>query len=231
MDIADNKGIYVIEDACQAHGATYKGHRAGSLGHAAAFSFYPTKNLGSFGDGGAVTTNDDTLASKVRMLRHHAQRERNTHEEVGYNSRLDSLQAAVLDVKLRTLDADNATRRELAARYRSKLAGNGYTLQAEPSATESVYHIVAVRTPRREHVLEQLDRAGVGYGRHIAMPIHLQPGYAFLEYGEGAFPVSERLCDELISLPIYPTLAPSQVDYVVEALVRANAGVAPNPTS
>ncbi|MFQ5511650.1 MAG: DegT/DnrJ/EryC1/StrS family aminotransferase [Candidatus Krumholzibacteriia bacterium] len=225
MALAARRGFQVIEDACQAHGATYGGERVGAIGHAAAFSFYPTKNLGGFGDGGAITTDDPDIERRVRMLRHHAQSERNTHTEVGYNSRLDGIQAAVLKTKLPHLDRWNSRRRELALRYREGLRGSDYSLQEVPEQTETVYHVFAARHPRRELVHEQLDQSKVGYGRHIARPIHEQPGYRFLGYDRGAFPVSEKLCDEVVSLPIYPSMTEAQVDYVVDALVKVNVSV------
>lgn len=218
LEIARTHDLHVIEDACQAHGATYKSKKVGSLGSAAAFSFYPTKNLAAFGDGGAVTTNDPKIAERIRMLRHHAQSEKNTHVDVGYNSRLDSIQAAVLSVKLPYLDEENNRRRELAARVRSGVAAVEYSFQKILSETTPAYHILAVRHPRRRLVHEQLDRAGIGWGKHIADPIHYQPGYRFLGHSKGSFPVSERLCEELISLPVYPTLTAEQADYVAETL-------------
>ena len=220
LNMARRRSIYVIEDACQAHGARYKGKRVGALGTAAAFSFYPTKNLGGMGDGGAITTNDAFLAGTMRRLRHHAQAAKNEHQEVGYNCRLDSIQAAVLNVKLPHLDGLNAKRREIADRYRSKLAGTGMTFQAEAEGTESVYHIFAVRHQRRQVVLEQLQQGGIGYGGHIAEPAHLQPGYAHLGYGKGAFPVSEKLSEELVSIPVCPSLSMEQVDLVIDVLSR-----------
>lgn len=225
MALSERHGFFVIEDACQAHGATAGARRAGSLGHAAAFSFYPTKNLGAFGDGGAVTTDDAAIASRVRMLRHHAQQEKNVHGDVGHNSRLDGIQAAVLHVKLRYLDEWNRRRREIAGRYRRRLDGTEFAVQTEPADRKSVYHIVAVRHPRRDAVHEQLDQARIGWGRHIAVGIHEQPGYRFLGYSRGAFPVSEQLCDELVSLPVYPTLTDAQVDEVCDALLRVGVSV------
>ncbi len=225
MELADKHGFYVVEDACQAHGAEYRGKKVGSIGHAAAFSFYPTKNLGGFGDGGLITTDDPDIHRKVRMLRHHGQSDRNVHTEIGYNSRLDSIQATVLNVKLPHLDRWNAQRRELALRYREKLRSTDYSFQEVPEQTESVYHVFAARHPRRDLVHEQLERSSIGYGRHIARPIHQQPGYRFLSYDRGAFPISEKLCDELVSLPICPSLTLEQVDYVVDTLVKVNVSV------
>jgi dTDP-4-amino-4,6-dideoxygalactose transaminase len=225
LEIASRHDLAVIEDACQAHGAMYKGKKVGTVGTMAAFSFYPTKNLSAFGDGGAVTTNDPALADRVRRLRHHAQGKKNTHDDVGYNSRLDSLQAAVLEVKLGYLDEWNETRRKLADRVRSKVTGNGFTFQTVLPDSEPVYHVLAARHAHRHLVHDGLDRAGIGWGKHIAMPIHLQPGYKFLGYKKGAFPVTERLCDELISLPIYPTLSIDQADYIAETLDKIEVPV------
>ena len=225
MDIAERHNLFVVEDACQAHGAMYKGRRAGSIGHAAAFSFYPTKNLGGMGDGGAVTTNDTALAGKVRSLRHHAQAVRNCHEEVGYNSRLDSIQAVILETKLKYLDDWNTKRREVATRLRTGLEGTDYVFQTTPEGSESVYNVLAVHHPRRESVLDQLERRQVGYGRHIAMPVYQQPGYSYLGYERGDFPVTEKLCDELVSLPIAHNLTSEQIDYVVDALAKVVVSV------
>jgi dTDP-4-amino-4,6-dideoxygalactose transaminase len=217
--------IPVIEDACQAHGATYKERKAGSMGKAAAFSFYPTKNLSALGDGGAVTTNDDGLADRIRRLRHHAQKEKSMHVELGYNSRLDAMQAAVLSVKLRHLDEWNAARRRIADRIRGTVATGDFTFQRVLPGTSSAYHILAVRHPRRRLVHEELDRAGIGWGGHIAIPIHFQEGYRFLGYRKGSFPVAETLCEELVSLPIYPTLSMEAADRIAHALSRVAISV------
>jgi len=223
LDVAS--GIPVIEDACQAHGATYKGKKVGSIGALSAFSFYPTKNLSAFGDGGAITTNDEKLAKRVRHLRHHAQSSKNTHDAVGYNSRLDSLQAAVLGVKLPYLDSWNSRRREIADRIRSNVKVSDYAFQSQLADCEPVYHILAARHPQRQLVHDRLDQAGIGWGKHIAMPIHLQPGYRFLGYEKGALPVAERLSDELVSLPIYPTLTDEQADHVAQTLDKVVVSV------
>jgi dTDP-4-amino-4,6-dideoxygalactose transaminase len=223
LELAAKHNLHVIEDACQAHGATYKGRKVGSLGTAGAFSFYPTKNLAAFGDGGAVTTNDGELADKIRWLRHHAQSEKNMHNAVGYNSRLDSIQAAVLEVKLPYLDRWNGRRRELADRIRSK--ATDYVFQTILPDTTPVYHVLAVRHPRRQLVHDALDRSKIGWGKHIAPPVHFQPAYRFLGYEKGGFPISETLCDELVSLPIYPTLTDAQADSIAEALAKAAVSV------
>lgn len=220
MSLAAERGFYVIEDACQAHGASYKGRKAGSLGHAAAFSFYPSKNLGCFGDAGAVTTNDPGIAGKVNHLRHHGQSSRNEFEHVGFNYRLDEIQAAVLNVKLRHLDRWTERRRELAALYRQGLQESEYRFQEVPEGTDPVYYIFSVRHHAQQLVQETLDKAGIGWGNHIAPPVHLQPGYRFLENPEGSFPVSERLSKELVSIPVYPQLSNEQLNSVVAALNR-----------
>jgi dTDP-4-amino-4,6-dideoxygalactose transaminase len=223
--LAEQHGLFILEDACQAHGAFFKGKRAGSLGHAAAFSFYPSKNLGAFGDGGAVTTSDAEIAKRIKALRHHAQFEKNRHTTIGYNYRLDCIQAAVLNVKLRYLDQWNDRRREIAKRYMSGLEGTDYRFQAVLPEAVSSYHIVAARHPNSKLVTDTLDENQIGWGRHFAVPVHLQPGYRFLGYEEGSFPVSERLAGELISLPVYPEMTNAQVDYVVNALSKVNVPI------
>lgn len=225
MAIADSRGIDVVEDACQAHGATLNGRRTGSFGRAAAFSFYPTKNLGGIGDGGALTTNDAELASRVRALRHHAQAEPNVFPEVGFNYRLDSVQAAVLDVKLARLDAWNERRREIANRVQSALRRHDYRFQGRVEGSVPVFHILAARHPKRSVVHEALSAAGIGYGSHIVPPIHLQPGYTHLVAEGQSLPVSEALSRELVSLPVFPELTDEQVDYMVEVLGKVEVSV------
>ena len=225
LELARAHDVDVCEDACQAHGAEYKGKKLGSLGTVGAFSFYPTKNLGGFGDGGAVTTNNEQIAARIRMLRHHAQSDKNKHDAIGYNSRLDSLQASVLSVKLPCLDQWNARRRELARRIQSQVVTSEYDFQEVPPGTTPVYHILAVRHAHRQLVHAQLDQSGIGWGKHINVPIHFQPGYRFLGYKKGAFPVSERLCEELVSLPIYPTLTNADADYIAQALGKVVVSV------
>ncbi|MBI4721264.1 MAG: DegT/DnrJ/EryC1/StrS family aminotransferase [Chitinivibrionia bacterium] len=220
MGLAETHGFFVIEDACQAHGARYMGRAAGSLGHAAAFSFYPSKNLGGFGDGGAVTTNDARIAERVRLLRHHGQAGRNVYTDIGFNYRLDEMQAAVLAVKLNHVDRWTERRRELAALYRELLRDTDYRFQEAPPEVLPVYYIFAVRHEKQQAIRDSLDGAGIGWGNHIAPPIHVQPGYAFLGYQEGSFPVSERLARELVSLPVYPQLSNEQVNYVATTLGR-----------
>jgi dTDP-4-amino-4,6-dideoxygalactose transaminase len=223
--VARKHKLHVIEDACQAHGATFMGRKVGSFGTAAAFSFYPTKNLGAMGDGGAVTTNDEELARNLRAFRHHAQFEPNVFPAVGHNYRLDTVQAAVLSVKLRHLDRWNARRRAIADRYRKGLKGSRYTFQRPVAGSAPVYHIMALRCRNRALVQESLDGAGIGWGRHIATPIHKQPGYRHLVRSGERFPVVESLAEEIVSLPVYPELTDEQVDHVVEVLGRVAVSV------
>ena len=225
MAIASRHGIAVVEDACQAHGATLAGRRTGALGHAAAFSFYPTKNLGTIGDGGALTTNDAGIASKVRALRHHGQFEPNVFPRLGFNYRLDTLKAAVLGVKLPHLDGWNQRRREIAERYRARLGGTEFRFQRRVPGSEPVFHILAARHPRQRAVQEALTNAGIGWGRHIVLPAHLQPGYRHLVRTGETFPVVEALSAELVSLPVFPELTDAQVDQVIDVLSRVEVSV------
>ena len=223
--IAARHGIAVIEDACQAHGATLGGRRVGSLGTAAAFSFYPTKNLGTIGDGGAVTTNDSELAANIRALRHHGQFEPNVFPVVGFNYRLDTIKAAVLQVKLAHLDRWNARRRAIAEKYRSRLKGSEFIFQSRVPGSEPVFHILAVKHSRRRAVLDALSAAGIGWGKHIVPPAHRHAGYAHLSRTGEAFPVSETLSEQLVSLPVFPELTDEQVDRVADALSRVEVSV------
>jgi dTDP-4-amino-4,6-dideoxygalactose transaminase len=211
----------VIEDACQAHGARYKGRRTGSLGHAAAFSFYPAKNLGAYGDGGIIVTSDKQVAQSVRMLRNYGQREKYNHLVCGFNRRLDTLQAAVLSVKLRYLDDWNAARRRHAKRYKQLLDSTPLALPLEAEYAESVYHLYVVRTDDREASRDYLHKQGISTGIHYPIPIHLQPAYQELGYRKGDFPVSERYAEQIVSLPMYPELTPEFIDYVGEAIEQA----------
>ena len=221
MDIAERHNLFVVEDACQAHGAMYNGRRAGSIGHAGAFSFYPTKNLGGCGEGGIVTTDDASIAAKVRRLRDHGQVERYRHLEEGYNARLDALQAAVLRVKLTRLEAWNDRRRELAGRYRDRLAGSPVVLPIERPTARHVYHQFTVRLKGRDRVREALRGRDIDAQIHYPVPLHLQPCYAWMGLGEGSFPEAERATRELLCLPIHPEMALEQVDQVSDALLDA----------
>ncbi|HNA88570.1 MAG TPA: DegT/DnrJ/EryC1/StrS family aminotransferase [Anaerolineales bacterium] len=217
LEIARAKNIFVIEDASQAHGATVAGQRVGSLGQIAAFSFYPTKNLGAFGDGGAVVTNDSQLAEKVHLLRQYGWKERYISQVKGLNSRLDELQAGILRVKLRHLEEWNQRRRHLASLYVDLLSESDLTLPPQPADIEPVYHQFVVRHPRRDALRETLRSQGIQTLVHYPVPVHLQPAYANLGLGRGSLPKSEQAADEVLSLPLYPELTEDQVQRVAEA--------------
>jgi dTDP-4-amino-4,6-dideoxygalactose transaminase len=214
--LADSYGLPIIEDACQAHGARYKidGNwmRAGSVGMAAGFSFYPGKNLGAMGDGGAVVTNDPEMATKIRRLRDHGSSEKYIHEtSAGWNSRLDAIQAAVLSIKLKKLDEWNACRRQAAALYREVLSGLPVALPLEPEYAEPVYHLFVVRVEDRERLRQELAAHGVGVGLHYPIPLHLQKAYNYMELWKGSFPNAELSARTLLSLPMHPFLESDQI--------------------
>jgi dTDP-4-amino-4,6-dideoxygalactose transaminase/acetyltransferase-like isoleucine patch superfamily enzyme len=226
LRLAGEYGLTVVEDACQAHGAEYFSRdqnrwvKAGSMGKAAAFSFYPGKNLGACGEGGAVTTKDAALAATVKMLRDHGQVKKYYHDIEGYNGRLDAIQAGLLHVKLPHLAQWNAQRRDRAVEYSRLLAGHeALTLPHEPSWSRAVYHLFVIRTSDREGLMNHLKKAGIGTGIHYPIPLHLQKAYASLKYGEGAFPVTERVAAEIVSLPMFPQLSDGQQSRVVEAVL------------
>jgi len=222
MEIANKYGLFVIEDACQAHGAKYFSKKAnawltaGSIGKAAAFSFYPGKNLGACGEGGAITTNDEAMAQRMKMIRDHGQAKKYYHDIEGYNGRLDSIQAGWLTVKLRHLANWNESRRNLAHRYHQLLAESkdSVVVPVEAAWTKGVYHLYVVRVSDREALQSALAEAGVGTGIHYPIPLHLQKAYEHLGYRKGAFPVTERVASEIVSLPMFPQLTQSQQDLV-----------------
>ena len=218
LEIGRARGIPVIEDACQAHGATYHGRRAGSFGIASCFSFYPGKNLGAFGEGGAVATNDDHLAARVRRLRDHGQSQRYYHAETGYNARMEGIQGAVLGVKLRYLDRWNESRRAHAAYYREWLEGAGVKLPVEAPRREHVYHLFVVRSEDRNTLREHLTHQGIQTGLHYPVPLHLQPAFSGMGYRVGAFPAAEAWAKEGLSLPMFAELTRAQLDEVVEGV-------------
>lgn len=216
--LAHKHGLVVIEDACQAHGTRYKGKRAGSLGHAAAFSFYPGKNLGAYGDGGMVVTNDPEVARRLEMLRNYGQKEKYQHLFRGYNRRLDTLQAAVLRVKLKYLEEWNAARRRNAALYHKFLDGCGVVLPNEVAGAESVWHLYVIRAEQRDALREHLISRGINAGIHYPIPIHLQPAYRDLGHKRGDFPVTESCAHQVLSLPMYAEVTRDQIEYVARAV-------------
>jgi len=221
---ADAHGLAVVEDACQAHGATWRGRPVGSFGAAAAFSFYPGKNLGALGDGGAVTTRDDAVAAKARLYRNHGQIDKYTHQVVGYCDRLHNLQAALLLVKLAHLPAWNEARRNAARDYDRRLSGiGGVEAPERADGFEEVHHLYVVSAPARDEVRAKLADAGVETGIHYPVPLHLQPAYGDSGHGAGDFPNAEHRAGRIISLPMFPEISEAQRAYVVAELERALA--------
>nr|WP_246414488.1 DegT/DnrJ/EryC1/StrS family aminotransferase [Microbacterium thalassium] len=219
QELADRHGLILVEDAAQAHGARRDARAAGAFGHAAGFSFYPTKNLGAIGDAGAVTTDDDELADRVRMLRNYGSRRKSVHEVAGVNSRLDELQAAVLREKLPALEGENRRRRAIADHYRRELAQSRVLLPA-PAGDDHVHHLFVIRVADRPSVVAALAERGVGTAVHYPTPVHRHPAYA--DSGAPALPVAETLADEILSIPMHPALSDAEVEHVAEA-VRAVA--------
>ena len=215
--IAKRRDVALVEDAAQAHGAKYRGAKAGSLGTAGCFSFYPTKNLGAFGDAGIVTTDDDELAARIRLLRDHGRVSKYEHDVVGYTARLDNLQAAVLRVQAEKLDEWNARRRQAARWYDELLPQNAIRTSDDPR-DECVYHLFVVRVPRRDELRAHLEACGIATAIHYPIPVHLQPAYRELGYSVGNFPVTERLTREIVSLPMHPFLTRSDVQHVADAV-------------
>jgi dTDP-4-amino-4,6-dideoxygalactose transaminase len=227
LRFASERGLMVIEDACQAHGAHYRGRRVGSFGRAGCFSFYPGKNLGAYGEGGAIATNDHELAAHLRRLRDHGQTERYHHAEVGYNARLEGIQGAVLGVKLQHLDRWNRARRAHAAVYEEELAGAGVAIPFEAESCESVYHLFVIRSKRREALREHLGALGVQTGLHYPIPVHLQDAYATLGHREGDFPEAEAWARECLSLPMFAELSFQQMDEVIQGVKSFGLTAAP----
>jgi len=212
-------GLPILEDAAQAMGGELGGRKVGHLGVAAAFSFFPTKNLGAFGDGGLIATDDEDLAARARRLRVHGADKKNYPQEIGYKSRLDGLQATILSIKLKYLDEWAARTRELVGRYRERLAGvAGITLLAEPEGCRPAYHQFTIRAARRDDLRRFLGERGVASGVYYPVPVHLTPAFAHLGYGEGSFPEAERAAAEVVSLPLWPEMADGQVDEVCDAV-------------
>ncbi len=229
--LADRHGLVVIEDACQAHGASYKGKRVGSLGHSAAFSFYPGKNLGAYGDGGMVVTKDRKIADRLEMLRNYGQKEKYKHLFRGYNRRLDTMQAAILRVKLKYLEKWNAARRWNAKLYQKHLEGSGVVVPGEAGGAESVWHLYVIRTERRDALKEHLVSKGINASIHYPIPIHLQPAYQDLGYKRGDFPVTEAYADRILSLPMYPELSDRQVEFISQTVCEFQSAPRPDKVS
>ncbi|HEV2417122.1 MAG TPA: DegT/DnrJ/EryC1/StrS family aminotransferase [Terriglobia bacterium] len=223
MAIAQRHGLPVIEDACQAHGAIYKSRRVGSVGLASAFSFYPGKNLGAYGEGGALTTNDDQLAHLARSLRDHGQSKRYFHDYVGYNYRMDGFQGAVLRIKLKRLDEWTAKRQSLAHIYRNLLSGVAVGLPEDDPQSESVYHLFVAYAEDRDFVRQELEKRGVQTAIHYPRPVHLQKPYAALGYRAGSLPCAERAAEQCFSLPLFPEMNVEQVRYVAAMLAEVTA--------
>jgi len=219
LEIARRHGLHVVEDACQAHGAEYNGRRAGSMGIAGCFSFYPGKNLGALGEAGAVVTNGDELKNKIQMLRDHGQAKKYYHAVIGWNGRMDGIQGAALRVKLKYLEQANEARRANARLYDQQLAGiQELVLPVEAAYARHVYHLYVVRLPRRDQILQAMANRGIACAIHYPMPLHLQQAYQGLGYSKGSFPVAERCAEEVLSLPMYPELSAEQIRTVVREL-------------
>ncbi|MDO8847896.1 MAG: DegT/DnrJ/EryC1/StrS family aminotransferase [Coriobacteriia bacterium] len=225
LEVGQRHNVPVVEDACQAHGAEYNGRRAGSLGAVSAFSFYPGKNLGALGDGGAVVTHDPDIADRVRLLRNHGQSDKYTHAVVGYCDRLHNLQAAFLNCKLPLLDDWNESRRASAARYHDLLSGaDGIRMITTAAGCLPVFHLFVVEIDDRDRVRDALSAAGIESGIHYPVPLHLTPAYNHRGYSAGDFPNAERLAGRILSLPMYPGMSDEQVEYVVQHLMAAVRG-------
>jgi dTDP-4-amino-4,6-dideoxygalactose transaminase len=219
LTIAQRNGIAVIEDACQAHGAIYKNKKAGSMGAVGCFSFYPGKNLGAFGEGGAIVTQDEAIAQKIRMIRDHGQRKKYFHDLEGYNGRLDAIQAGVLRIKLKRLNDWNKSRRQNAAYYTELLSEvPAVTLPVEAEFATSVYHLYVILVDDRDGLQNHLNSKGVASGLHYPLPLHLQKAYDHLGYNKGDFSVTENTADRLLSLPMFPELTREQIEYIVQSI-------------
>jgi dTDP-4-amino-4,6-dideoxygalactose transaminase len=226
LEIANRHGLKVIEDACQAHGTEYQGRRVGAIGHVGAFSFYPGKNLGAYGEGGMAVTNDDAAAKAIRMLRDWGAEKKYFHALKGFNYRMDGVQGAILRVKLRYLPEWTEARRAHAKAYESLLRDSGVVLPQEMPYSRHVYHVYAVRTPDRNGLQQALQNEGVQTGIHYPIPVHLQEAHADLGYKAGDFPMSEKAASEVLSLPMFPELTFSQIEAVADAVKQEAAVLA-----
>ena len=222
MKIARSHNLKVVEDAAQAHGGRWRGQRVGSIGDAATFSFYPGKNLGAFGDAGAVVSQDEGLIERIRMLANHGRLEKYTHKMEGVNSRLDGMQAAILRVKLRYLDEWNAKRRQIADVYRDQLTGRGIGLPVVHENAEPVWHLFVIRVAERERLASLLKEEGIATGIHYPVPLHQQPAYENVR-SLYTLPATERAAHEVLSLPMYPELSQEQIEHICNAVASAFA--------
>jgi dTDP-4-amino-4,6-dideoxygalactose transaminase len=221
VNLAKKYELLIVEDACQAHGAKFKNKPAGSFGECAAFSFYPSKNLGCFGDGGIVVTNNESIYNKICMLRNYGQKEKYVHLELGYNSRLDNLQAGILRVKLKYLEQWNQQRIELANYYIEKLSSNkNIILPKVKSERKHIWHLFVIRTKQRDELRKYLAENGVETGIHYPVPLHLTPSFKWLGYKPGDFPIAEKLSNEILSLPIFPGMTKDEIGYVIEVIQK-----------
>ena len=217
MEIARAHGLFVIEDACQAHGGKYKERRTGSIGDAGAFSFYPGKNLGAYGEAGAIVTNNSDLAAKIQMFRDHGQAKKYYHGMIGWNARMDGIQGAVLSVKLKHIEAWNEARRKNAHLYSKLLSDtDGIITPQDVDYAGHVYHIYAIRVQNRDALINALTKKDIHCGIHYPIPVHLQDAYSFLGLNKGSFPVAEKCAGEFISLPMFPELTETQIEYVAD---------------
>lgn len=223
METAERHRLLVIEDACQAHGARYGGKRVGGFGHAAAFSFYPPKNLGAYGEGGALTTNNDEVAKLARSLRTHGESTRYFHKYVGYNYRMDGFQAAVLNVKMKYLDQWTAKRQACADVYRRLLQDANLRVPEDPADADCVYHLFVAYVENRDQVRSELEKMGVQTAVHYPVPIHLQEAYVHLGHRRGSLPLTERACEQVLSLPLFPEMTEEQVAYAAHCLAEITA--------
>ena len=220
MEIARRHNLILVEDACQAHGAQYKGRMAGTFGVAGCYSFYPGKNLGACGEGGAMVTNDEALAKKIRMWREHGSVKKYEHMFPGFNFRMEGIQGAVLATKLKYLDGWNDQRRAIAKRYQERLAGQSIVLPSESPNTRHIYHLYVVQAEDRESLRDHLAQGGIETGLHYPIPLHLQEAYASLGYHKGDFPVTEQVTERIVSLPMYPGMSLEAADYASDAILE-----------
>lgn len=218
MDISRKYGLMVIEDACQAHGAEYRCKKVANFGKAGCFSFYPSKNLGAFGEGGAIVTNDTEIANHIKKLRDHAQLIRYIHEEIGFNNRMEGIQGAILRVKLKYLDRWIQKRRQIVSLYSEKLRGLPIKLPKESLYCKHVWHLYVICTKERDRLKDYLNERGINTGIHYLKPLHLQLALSYLGYTKGSFPISERVSSEVLSLPIYPEFKEDEIDLVVKGI-------------